>query len=527
MRVIDTDVVVLGFGAAGACTAIAAHDAGADVVLVEKQPEATHHSNTRMSSGGYHSPDPAGDRDALRAYARAMFSGEGLPQVLPAESNAASELADLWAEYAPQNEPFMRGLDPDYDTVRIASVAFPQFPGAAASGYAVVRSTYSGSHDEKSQFRNTRTASKTEKQVGEAFHACLSTGLAARDIPVHYGTRARSLLADADGSIAGVVAETDGGPVTYRARRGVVLTTGGYEYSRRMRDAFLDGPGVDAWAFYGTSENTGDGIEMALRAGAGLSKAGSVAAHLACAVPVRRHGLRIGLSTPSIGRPNAIVVDARGRRYASERRISKDPSRYIFYRDAVQFDTEALNYPRVPSWMVFDTTLLQRGPLVRNAAASYNGIVWSDDNSEAVAQGWILSAPTLAELAIKIAAHADNLGQMEAVTLADTVSRYNQFCRDGNDLDFAREPDSLGPVETGPFYAMPLYPGGPNTKGGLRANPRRQVLDWQDRPIPRLYAVGEIASVFQFAYQGGGNLAECIAFGRVAGNAVAREHVRP
>jgi succinate dehydrogenase/fumarate reductase flavoprotein subunit len=74
----------------------------------------------------------------------------------------------------------------------------------------------------------------------------------------------------------------------------------------------------------------------------------------------------------------------------------------------------------------------------------------------------------------------------------------------------------MGPVSEPPFYAIPLYPGGPNTKGGLRADPRRRVLDWEDKPIPRLYAVGEICSVFQFVYQGGGNLAEGITFGRIA-----------
>ena len=74
---------------------------------------------------------------------------------------------------------------------------------------------------------------------------------------------------------------------------------------------------------------------------------------------------------------------------------------------------------------------------------------------------------------------------------------------------------------------LPLYPGGPNTKGGLRSNPQRQVVDWDDRPIPRLYTAGEISSVFQFAYQGGGNLAEGIAFGRLAARNAAAETPRP
>lgn len=108
-------------------------------------------------------------------------------------------------------------------------------------------------------------------------------------------------------------------------------------------------------------------------------------------------------------------------------------------------------------------------------------------------------------------------------TLKEQVARFNDHCGRGVDPDFDREPQTLGPVAKPPFYAIPLYPGGPNTKGGLLVNAKRQALDWQGNIIPRLYAVGEIASVFQFVYQGGGNLAEGITFGRLAGRLAASE----
>ncbi len=122
---------------------------------------------------------------------------------------------------------------------------------------------------------------------------------------------------------------------------------------------------------------------------------------------------------------------------------------------------------------------------------------------------------------------------MDAAALSHAVETWNGFCAARHDSDFEREVGTMGPVSAPPHFAIPLYPGGPNTKGGLRADAQRRVLDWDDRPIPRLYAVGEICSVFQFVYQGGGNLAEGIAFGRVAGrNAAAErpktsEHARP
>ena len=74
-----TDVVVLGFGAAGAATAITAADNGCNVIIVERQPEATCRPNSRMSGGIFHCPDKTGSRAALKAYAQAMFSGENIP----------------------------------------------------------------------------------------------------------------------------------------------------------------------------------------------------------------------------------------------------------------------------------------------------------------------------------------------------------------------------------------------------------------------------------------------------------------
>ncbi|GGE54888.1 3-oxosteroid 1-dehydrogenase [Agaricicola taiwanensis] len=523
----EVDVIVLGLGAAGGCAAIEAHDHGAEVLVIEKQPAGSHYSNTRMSGGGFHSPSPDGDPAALKAYAKAMFSGDGLPLKLEAEMpEYADELAEIWAREAPENEGFMRSLDPMFQTISMANAAFPDFPGAADAGYSVVRSSYTGSEDENVIYSSTIDLDKSQKNAGEAFHACMMTGVGRRGIAVHYDTRGRRFLMGEDGEITGVSCLRDGEIVNYGARRAVIVCTGGYEYNKRMRKAFLDGPAVEGWAFYGSPANTGDGIEMATRIGAGLAKVGSVAGRVICAIPERRHGLKIGLNTNGVGKPNEIVVDSYGSRFASERRITKDPSRYIFYKEALRFDTLTLDYPRIPAWMIFDETLRRKGAVIWTASAVYNGVDWGDDNLKAIENGWILKAQSIEELAGKIRQHSDNMERMDAATLVQSVERYNAGCAEGVDREFNREPQTLGPVETPPFYALPLYPGGPNTKGGLLVNATRQVLDWDGEPIPRLYAAGEIASVFQFVYQGGGNLAESITFGRLAGRLAAAEPVR-
>jgi succinate dehydrogenase/fumarate reductase flavoprotein subunit len=522
---VDADVVVLGFGGAGACAAIEAADAGARVVVLEKQPQATHYSNTRMSGGIFHAPDPAGDREALKAYAKAMFSGENLPWKLEGEQPDVSDaLAEAWAEWSPRNVEFLQKQDPEYKVVsmsRFAGAAFPQFPGARESKYRVFASSFTG----QATFDTpTKDLPKSQKMNGEAFFAVLRQGVESRGVQVLYETPARDLVRNPAGEVVGVTAEGPGGKaLAVRARRAVIVTTGGYEYSLPMRRAFLEGPGVEGWAFYGTPANTGDGIAMAMRAGAALAKPGKAASRIITAVPIRHHGLKMGLITDSVGRPNSMVVDQYGSRYAAETLVTTDPSRYFFYKEAVKFDITKLVYPRAPSWMVFDETFRSKVTVTNLgiSTAGYGFVPWTKDNLDAVERGWILRADTVAGLAEKIQAHPENLKLMAAENLVRAVARFNEFSKAGKDEEFGRLPATLGAVEAPPFYALPLYPGGPNTKGGIAANARREVLDWEGKPVPRLFTAGEISSALKFVYQGGGNLTECIVFGRIAGRNAA------
>lgn len=519
-----TDVLVIGFGAAGGCAAIEAHDNDADVLVLEKQVRDGYYSNTRMSGGAYHCPHPSGSRKAIKEYALAMFSGQNLPWKLEGElpADIAEGLAEAWAEYAPENLQWMQSLDPDYDAferedAKLNGAAFPDFPGARESHYRVVRSTYSGEINNKN--RCQKDDPKTKKESGEAFYTCIQHGVNDREIEVHWETPAVEFVVE-DGSVRGVIAESGGQELSYGADA-VVLTTGGFEYNKELRMNFLEGPGVEGWAFYGSPANTGDGILMAMPLGAGLSKVNKAASRMIAAIPKREHGLKMGLRTPVVGRPNAIVVDNYGRRYAAERQITEDPSRYFFYKEGVWFDIENLVYPRVPSWLIFDETLRQRRSVVSLRGTGYQGIEWGKDNQAAIDKGWILSAPRIDKLAQEIRDHSDNRRLMEPETLQETVAEYNGYCAEGRDGAFNSDPANMAPLRTPPYYALPLYPGGPNTKGGLMTDEQRQVLRTDGEPIPNLYSAGEISSAFKFVYQGGGNLAECIVFGRIAGENAA------
>lgn len=521
---IEADVVVLGFGGAGACAAMEAHDAGAQVLIVEKQREATHYSNTRMSGGIFHSPDPSGDPQALKSYAKAMFSGENLPWKLEGEQPEVSDgLADAWVKYATGDLEFVKQQDPEFGGVNMtgfSGAAFPSFPGAKECKYRVFGSSYTGRADFATP---TKDLPKNQKMNGEAFFTALKLGVTQRKIRVLYESPARDLVTNDRGEVIGVYVEQAGKRVSVRARRAVVVTTGGYEYNMAMRRAFLEGPGVEGWAFYGSLDNTGDGIEMAQRVGAGLMKAGKAASRLIAAVPLRHNGMKIGVITDSVGAPNSIVVDNTGNRFAAETLITTDPSRYFFYKEAIKFDILKLDYPRCPSWMIFDETFRSKRSVTAMgiSTAGYGIVPWTADNQDAIKRGWILKADTLDELAAKIKAHKENRSLIEPAALAATVAKFNDACAKGKDEQFDRRANTLAPIDKPPYYAIPLYAGGPNTKGGIAANANREVLDWNGRPVPRLFTAGEISSALKFVYQGGGNLTECIVMGRVAGRNAA------
>lgn len=522
------DVVVVGFGGAGATTAIVAAQNGANVIVLEKNPQNHHLSNTRMSGGIFHCPFKDGDPKALKEYAKAMFSGENIPWKEEGEIPEYSDgLAQLWADLSPSNLEFMQSLDPAFiggSQPGYNKASFPNFPGAQECKYNAYRATYTKRMKNFNQ--KSVDSPKEETSSGEAFWRCLEEGVKKQGdkIKVIWEAPAVEILKNNNGEVVGVVAQQNGKKLNVRAKKAVVLCSGGYEYSKPMRQAFLEGPGVNGWAFYGTTSNTGDGIAMGMAAGAGLQKVGKSAARVIVPCQETYNGMRIGSITPAVGSANSIVVDNYGKRYEAETRVTDNPSRYFFYKAAVNFDIVSLSYPRTPSWMIFDEKLRTSKPLVGLGISTvgYGLVDWDEKNEKPIASGLILKANTIEELAEKIKNHPENKSRMVPANLVETVARFNQFCDDKKDADFGRRPATLGKIEQGPFYAMPLVAGGPNTKGGLLANADREVLTWEGKPIPRLYCVGEIASALKFVYQGGGNLTECLVFGRHCGKNVAK-----
>ena len=343
----ETEVVVIGYGGSGACTAIEAANAGASVIILEKNAEATHFSNTVMSGGIYHSPDPAGNKEALKQYLRAMFSGENLPTKLEPEQSPLfiDGIVEKFAQYVVENTSFMTGLDPDYSVLRHAGPAFPDFPGAAESGYGAYYSGY-GRNFSGPTYPTLDMPKETSGQ-GLAFFNCLKNGVRERSdlITVLFESPAQHLIKNENGEIIGVVAAQQGEEIKIKASRAVVVCSGGYEYSEEMRRAFLEGPGIDGWAFYGTTSNEGDGIRMGIEVGAQLAKVGKAASRLIFACPdIKYNNCNLGIITDSAGSMGTVIVDSTGKRFMDESLITKDPSRYFSYKNAVKMDIVTQNH---------------------------------------------------------------------------------------------------------------------------------------------------------------------------------------
>jgi len=497
----EADVVVVGYGGAGAITAITAKDAGAGVIILEKQSPNHHTPNTMMSGGGLHIAD---NIEEAAKYYKAVAFGIGLPHgfgdpphLYPQYSESlVEEIVQSWAKGVVEIRQFLKSLGDISIKETMPGPAFPGFPGAQSYGTLHVEGRGAGLFNH------------------------LTRAVEKRGIQVFWNHPGERLFFNDQREVIGVKVRRDNNILNIKARKAVVLTTGGFACDEDLKRSFLPGWG---WTFIGNPGNTGDGLRMAMEGGVSLSHMHHAAARVV-AGGIIADEIGTGFNC-RIDEPGKILVDNYGRRYCNEQLTSRDPDRYLFYKQVITYDASRLEYPRIPSWLIFDESVRQRGPIVLTFYGAHAmGIYqWSQDNSVEIDKGWVLKGDNITELAKEIAAHRDNNGRMKADTLSETVSRFNRFCRDGNDSDFGRPKELLGPLTTPPFYALAEYPGGPNTEGGLTRNARSQVIDVFGKPIPRLYAAGEIASAWSFLYQGGGNLAECVICGRIAGKHAAME----
>ena len=228
------------------------------------------------------------------------------------------------------------------------------------------------------------------RRTGAEYFASLRRVVASRErIRVRYGSPAVRLIQDETGRVTGVRVG-DGSVV--RARRGVVLTCGGYEWNDEIKINALK---ASPMYFYGNPGNTGDGIRMAQAVGADLwhmnQMIGRAIGHFS--EDGHDYNFVIGIHPPGY-----LITDKYGQRFANE--VSQAQMKHSFYYELLKYDAEKQEYPRVPCYWVFDERRMNAAPLVslRSGFVRAGYYDWSPDNSREVAKGWIKQADSIAEL---------------------------------------------------------------------------------------------------------------------------------
>ncbi|MBI2858211.1 MAG: FAD-binding protein [Chloroflexi bacterium] len=493
---LTADVVIVGFGGAGGIAAMAAQEEGADVLVLEKQPEQSHHTNTSMAGGSFLCPSDV--KGGVQYMEEVCKVTEGLYWT-------DRDTIRAWIEYAADNIAWIEARGGSF--LPPTPAEYPELPGFEVMG--------------RHRFRG----------MGFGFARYLAAQMKERKIGVAYETAARRFLADASGQVVGVEAErlVEGKPerIKVRAGRGVILAPGGFEFNETMKLNYLR---VYPTYFTGSEANTGDGVRMALEVGADLWHMNCASGHSVMKFPdfpIAFYALLVPgeeLSTrPDEVRKEAgrkcgyIITDRYGKRIVNEDRFRTNPPRHAYYYELASYDSQRLVYPRVPSYWLFDRNRIEEGRLDKHRSGPsgpHKLYVWSADNSVEIEKGWIVTAPTVRELARKLGLSPD--------TLEGTVTTYNRFCEAGRDTDFGRNPVDLTPLDRPPYCAVTLWPGGANTQGGPKRNTKGEVLNLDGEPIPGLYSAGELGNIFGMLYSGAGNLADCAVSGRMAGASAAR-----
>ncbi|HET8613643.1 MAG TPA: FAD-binding protein [Sphingomonas sp.] len=316
-----------------------------------------------------------------------------------------------------------------------------------------------------------------------------------------------------EGVITGAIVRREGKRIRIRAHKGVILGAGGFERNQKMRDRYLPGEGRPEWSG-GQEHNTGDAIEAGIRIGAAVDLMEHAWWAPTLSVPGELKGRPLFYERAL---PGNIIVTQAGERYLNEAqsydRVAK-----------AMIDADRPDKRTIPSWILFDARFRSKypmGPLMP---------VIPDWLHPRRVRAMIRKAPTIGALARKMGIPADKL---EA-----TIDRFNRFAGTGVDEDFQRGEapydryygdqgvklnPNLAPIDRGPFYALPLYPGDIGTKGGLATDEGARVLDKDGRPIPHLYAIGNnAASVMGPAYPGAGStLGPAMTFGFIAAKEAA------
>jgi tricarballylate dehydrogenase len=485
------DVIVVGGGNAALCAALSAREHGADVLLVERAPEAQRGGNTAYTGGGFRMVHHG--VETVRSVVPDLSDGE-IVNTDFGEYTAAQYLDDLGrvTQYC---------CDPDLAEILVReSTATVQWLHGRGVRFVPRFGRYAFRHEGKFKFFGgtvVEAAGGGRGLVQAEYKAAEKQG-----IPVRYAAHATALLCGAQG-VEGVRVRARGVEEDLTARA-VVLACGGFEANREWRTRYL-GPGWDMAKVRGTRYNTGDGIRMALDIGAQPYGQWS-GCH---SVSWERYAPDFGdLERPVTlsrnGYPFSIMVNAAGRRFVDE---GADFRNYTY----AKYGRAVLEQPGSYAWHVFD--------------AQVEHLLHEEYRSKGSTK---VQAATLEELAARM--EDVNAPQFLATVHAFNAAVKREIPFNPNVKDGKRttglaidKSNWANPIEKPPFSAYAVTCGITFTFGGLKIDTSGRVLDIADAPLAGLYAAGElVGGLFYYNYPGSSGLMAGSVFGRIAGREAAR-----
>ena len=540
------DLLVVGSGT-GMAAALAAHERGLSVLIIEKSP--TVGGSTARSGGALWLPASSvmrdGGADDTKARAETYLTSVVAESAPPQRSRAFLDNVDATVALLKRTTAMRLFWARDYSDYH------PELPGGSAAGRTCecrpLNTAMLGEY--RSRLRPgvlevkmpmpttgadyrwlnlmTRVPRKGLPTVlkrfaqgvgglalgrryaagGQALSAGLFAGVLRAGVPIWTDTTLRSLLGDAD-RVTGAVVVHDGQEVTITARRGIVLAAGGFDHNMDMRRKFQSET-LQEHMSLGADSNTGDAIRIAQEVGADIDLMGQ-AWWFPAVAPLPQRAPAVLLAERSL--PGSLIVNQHGHRFANE------SSDYMSFGQRV-LELENAGDRVETMWMVFDQQYR-------------NNYVFAAElfPRMAIPQKWYDAG-----IAVRADSHAELADKMgvPATEFTQTMVRFNENASAGNDPEFGRgrsaydryygDPTvtpnpNLRPLTPGPFYAVKLVLSDLGTCGGLRADERARVLREDGSVINGLYAIGNAAAnAFGATYPGAGaTIAQGLVYGYIA-----------
>lgn len=554
----EYDVVVVGSGAAGLSAALTCKIAGLSVVVLEKTEYLG--GSTAVSGGAVWIPENplmasvghTDSRERAIAYLRRTVGAALKPEMIDAYLTYGPTMVRFFEAHtsvtfipravSPDYKPELEGasmggrtIDPAPFDGRDLGEAFdllrPPLPSFLALGGMMVNrkdiDALLNVHKSWANFRHStslvarylldrlRWRRGTRLLLGNALAARLIKSALDKRIEMRRNVQITELLVEGQ-RVCGVAIKGAAGVDIVKARRAVVLATGGFPQNSALRSALI--PHAAVHRSMSPLGNSGDGLALARPLGGHLASGNAGAAFW---VPVSIMRGADGKETvfPHLitdrQKPGLIAVNAAGQRFANE------ASSYHDFVDAMH--REHQKTPCIPAWLICDSDFLKRYGLglVRPQTRNVERFIDS---------GYLYRAESIDALASAIG--------VPAAALKASVAKMNRAAVEGRDPEFHRGESAydrylgdpshrpnpcLGPIATGPFYAVQVWPGDIGSATGLSVDAHARVLDAQERPIEGLYACGnDMNSVMGGTYPAAGiTLGPALTFGYIAGRTIA------